>query len=185
MGAGSIVANTLPQMMPVGYDKFGNQLPQSGNLFDIGIMPVSGSTGNPYGGNSRSLAYQSYPSQTTTQYTTNQAYYPTTYYNQPASSTGKGGSTTSPQTTNSQTQQQYDATFNQIPQAFMDYRKSIAPTQEQETKLQNLQTAVKNARSLTTDQQASLLGGLGGYQNQYAVQPNYQLGGFQPYPYSY
>jgi len=50
MGAGSIAANTLPQTMPVGYDKFGNQMPQSGNLFDARIMPIGEPGVYPPGG---------------------------------------------------------------------------------------------------------------------------------------
>lgn len=44
MGFSSSIGRTLQQPMPMGqafaYDKFGNQVPQSGNLFDIGIMPL-------------------------------------------------------------------------------------------------------------------------------------------------
>lgn len=251
MGFSSSIGRTLQQPMPMGqafaYDKFGNQVPQSGNLFDIGIMPIpalpegprSGKGGgysrptmppvpqgayidnsyavaqSPYGYSARSAPSQQYspmfssyqssqpnfavqqlPSGATTYAPTYASTYgsrPQPYAQPPSYNQFSQQNVTRTEPAfqakpknifNYPSQMQDTFAGNEQYQALMDYQKSLEPTEEERSRLQELRSAFEGSdayRDFQQTRQNRMMGGIGGYRGMYGPQINREFGGFRPY----
>jgi len=73
---------------------------------------------------------------------------------------------------------------NEQYQALMDYQKSLAPTEEQRTRLQELRSAFEGSdayRDYQQERMRNMSGGIGGYRGMYGPRINREFGGFRPY----
>ena len=74
-------------------------------------------------------------------------------------------------------------------QALMEYQKSLAPTQEQQQRLQELQSAFEGTGAYKDyriqqleNQQRQMMSGLGGYRDRFGPRMKREFGGFRPFP---